>query len=418
MSKSQLFIPKKLKVGFQQRKDTYEGYLAYVIYYDAVGKLRKEASWESWRHKVDGSHLHGNSKRLEDLRLTPQEVDNVPTKGFVLNKGVGGVRGSWSRNARNEYIRVWDPRGIEFEISVPNLLFILMHTNCVKRQLEGEFVYSWDGKELVLLPVNTDEYRASTEYTKLQGKKIGARDLVEGHLYETKNQETVVFLGRFDFHHIARAPTSSKRVYKSEKRRIFVDPDGKNLRYMSNVGFLSRKVGGMVGDYAELLERYKESVYSSKVVGTVLKTVDALSEMGKWKHGHWSDPRSDVFVKKGENRYDILTVIGDTGGDGAYEDRVDVPRQYRIIRNGTLSFNFDAENPCINKNNLFSSPGYHSVGGYWDERKQRMAAVSIVEGISAEDLNEEVNRLDAGLVYWVKENGAETLFNNKYDLSI
>lgn len=39
-----IFIPTKINVGFQERKDTYTGKLAYVIYFDEKGKLRKETS--------------------------------------------------------------------------------------------------------------------------------------------------------------------------------------------------------------------------------------------------------------------------------------------------------------------------------------------------------------------------------------
>ena len=48
--KTAIFIPKKIKVGFNTRNDTYTGKLGYVIYHD--GKTwRKEVSWESWREK-------------------------------------------------------------------------------------------------------------------------------------------------------------------------------------------------------------------------------------------------------------------------------------------------------------------------------------------------------------------------------
>jgi hypothetical protein len=51
-------------------------------------------------------------------------------------------------------VRVYDPRNFEFEISVANLLYILEETSSLKgKGLEGEFVYAWEGKELVLLPV-------------------------------------------------------------------------------------------------------------------------------------------------------------------------------------------------------------------------------------------------------------------------
>ena len=166
----QLFIPKICKVGFNMRSDTYTKKLAYVIYYDSKGKLRKEPSWNGWIQKPgqkvsewiydekngQGSH---NDTVLNDT-YEPKEFDNVPTEGFVLNKGVGGQRESWGWNARNEYIRVYDPRGWEFEISIKNLLFILQEcTSSQGKGLEGEFVYSWDGKDLVLLPCNSYEYK-------------------------------------------------------------------------------------------------------------------------------------------------------------------------------------------------------------------------------------------------------------------
>lgn len=44
--KSEIIVPKKCKVGFNIRKDTYTKKLGYVIYHD--GKVwRKQASWES-----------------------------------------------------------------------------------------------------------------------------------------------------------------------------------------------------------------------------------------------------------------------------------------------------------------------------------------------------------------------------------
>ena len=70
--KSNIFIPKTINVGYQNRSSTYTGKLAYVIYYDEKGKLRKEASWNSWR----------------DEKIPNEEFDNVPTTGFVLNKKV------------------------------------------------------------------------------------------------------------------------------------------------------------------------------------------------------------------------------------------------------------------------------------------------------------------------------------------
>lgn len=124
-----IFVPTKINVGFQNRSDTYSGKLAYIIYFDEKGKLRKETSWQHWRDKEIQNEIY----------------DNEPIEGFVLNKKVGGDRYSW--NPRQTYTRVYDPRGFEFEITIPNLLWILENCNCIKgKGLEGQFVYGWDGK--------------------------------------------------------------------------------------------------------------------------------------------------------------------------------------------------------------------------------------------------------------------------------
>lgn len=179
---SKIFIPKKLKVGFQNRNGTYTGKLAYVIYYDNTGKLRKETSWEGWR----------------DKNIEPLEIDNEPTSGFVLNKKAGGYMTGW--DMRQTYVRVYDPRDFEFEIDVPNLLYILENTSSIKgKGLEGEFVYGWDGKDLVLIPTDAPEYqeymnRADKVYNQ---KALGAKDMKIGYTYYTADNVPYVYLGRY-----------------------------------------------------------------------------------------------------------------------------------------------------------------------------------------------------------------------------
>lgn len=181
---NRIFIPQKIRVGFQERNDTYTKMLAYVIYYDEKGKLRKEASWESWR----------------DEKIEPVEYDNTPLEGFVLNKKVGGYAGYYG-SFRQAYVRVYDPRGFEFEITVPNLLFILEHTSSIKgKGLEGEFVYGWDGTDLVLIPTCSPDYIQLAELNekRFNNTTIKAKDLKIGATYLTKSNEQWVYMGRFD----------------------------------------------------------------------------------------------------------------------------------------------------------------------------------------------------------------------------
>lgn len=82
--KTQLFIPTKICAGFQARKDTYTQKLAYIIYYDNKGKIRKEKSWENWRDKT----------------IEAVEFDNVPTDGFTLNKDIKRYNGEWAADIK------------------------------------------------------------------------------------------------------------------------------------------------------------------------------------------------------------------------------------------------------------------------------------------------------------------------------
>lgn len=174
-----MFLPKKIRVGFQNRRDTYTGKLAYVIYYDELNKLRKEKSFESWRAKD----------------IDPQEFNNEPTEGFVLNKKTGGYSSGW--NHRSTYIRVYDPRGFEVEISVSNLLYILRDCYCHPgKGLEGKFVYAWDGTELLLLSCAAKEYTEHLEKTKSIDKGIvSKKDLKEGYIYNNAKGESFIYLG-------------------------------------------------------------------------------------------------------------------------------------------------------------------------------------------------------------------------------
>jgi hypothetical protein len=178
-----IFIPKKINVGFQNRSDTYTKKLAYIIYYDEKNVLRKEKSWNGWR----------------DSKIDNIEFENVPTSGFVLNKKAGGYSTGW--NHRQTYVRVYDERDFEFEITVPNLLYILENATSTKgKGLEGEFIYGWDGKDLLLVPVDSPDYKEISEVNKIihENKSIKAKELIIGATYKTKDNEDLIYMGKFD----------------------------------------------------------------------------------------------------------------------------------------------------------------------------------------------------------------------------
>ena len=245
-----MFIPRRIKVGFQNRTDTYTKQLAYVIYYDNNGTLRKEQSWESWRNK----------------NIEPKEFDNSPMEGFVLNKKVGGYKSDW--NFRNAYVRVYDPRGFEFEISVDNLLFILSCGGCSPgKGLEGKFVYSWSGTELVLLPVNSDSYSEIERISGLSGKKINLRELVPGMRYYLKDGSSGTYVGRYRINIVAWNLLNPNEKYflgeatKKEKQVVFFI-DGK----YSIVDKKKISEAFTADEYFNEIRRDFESVHDLKVV--------------------------------------------------------------------------------------------------------------------------------------------------------
>lgn len=180
-----MFIPKKIRVGYQNRSGTYTGKLAYVTYYGPHDKLRKERSWNGWR----------------DKDIEPNDFENIPIEGFVLNKKVGGYDTGW--NHRNTYARVYDPRGFEFEINIDNLLYILENTDAIKgKGLCGDFVYGWEGKDLVLIPTSSPDYKKYQEQSNHTLKKdyIRGKELKPGLTYETLKGEKYIYIGKFDYY--------------------------------------------------------------------------------------------------------------------------------------------------------------------------------------------------------------------------
>jgi hypothetical protein len=367
---SKLFIAKKVKVGFNPRTDTYSGKLGYVIGHDGK-KWRKEPSWDGWRYHHMDDDIYQQKKREDyDNRLTslkrqykqyeaevdknpnsylasyvkngldayikdylgeyesytpnlgnvssdealkPIEFDNLPTEGFVLNKKVGGYSNGWDH--RSTYCRVYDPRGFEFEISVPNLLFILQECNSMKgKGLEGTFVYAWDGKDLVLLPTSSLDYQESQNFTELQSCKISAKELVEGYTYKTKQMVDLIYLGRFK----TTSTVYGNKLYDNgediyiEKKHVFYSPkntwnDG--FEMFSSLGTLASVVSDVpVSNYAELLDKFNNSKHSGEIED--YEEVSPVIPTTHYSYYNRQFNLGQVLLPLGNNSYQIYKLTG------------------------------------------------------------------------------------------------------------
>lgn len=228
MANERLNIPETLKVGFNSRSDTYSGKLAYVTYINKKGDIAKETSWKGWI----------------DSKIDVETYENKPIEGFVLNRRAGGYKSGW--NFRQTRCRVYDPRGFEVEISVENLLYILQECTSSKgKGLEGEFVYAWSGPELILLPVCSEDYKASTNLMEKQ-EKITLKTLKVGAAYKGSTEDYLIYIGKMEWyvwHRKDNTPTKhnyyDRTEYWDEIRRVllptFVDLKNRCFRGIKNL---------------------------------------------------------------------------------------------------------------------------------------------------------------------------------------
>lgn len=310
---NKIFIPKTCRVGFQQREDTFANKLAYVIYYDAKGKLRKEKSWETWRHEVGGKvGYYGNGEKVTE-DVAPYDFPNEPTSGFVLNKG--HTRYAWSSfGSKTTVIRIYDPRGIEFEITPENLVALLMHTDCSHREIQGELVYAWCGTELMLLPCSSEEYKAATEYSELQGKRISANYLKDGYTYITKNEEELIYLGRHMWYEIKYEYDEEKIARVGKKMHIFYDPNWKGddkwatkpkfkpIRSVPNT--ISKAISdGCHDDFASLVDEFLKTEEAGKIVAWEKRPIKPKEWEKDWddKNDYGYDVTMRVAVEENGN---------------------------------------------------------------------------------------------------------------------
>lgn len=242
-----LYIPSKIKVGFQKRSDTFTGKLAYVTFYKN-DTLFREKSWNQWR----------------DQKIDAVELDNVPSR-YVLNKG---VQRSGSFGSGRSVIRVYDTRDFEFEISVDNLMAILMHSDVSKRDITEECVFAWAGQTLVLLSVNSEEYQKSVKFTQKQHTTVNVKDLKPGYSYLHKKEDgEFTYIGHLPWW-VFESGTSVYTSVKKGKKHVFFngfDFEAIDPKHMSCLASDEE-----YPDYSTLLERFHTSIHSGPVLSVSL----------------------------------------------------------------------------------------------------------------------------------------------------
>lgn len=308
---SNIFLPKTISVGYQKRSDTYTGKLAYIIYTDEKGVLRKENSWQGWR----------------DKKIESNEFNNEPTSGFVLNKKVGGYSSGW--NHRQSYTRVYDPRGFEFEISIENLLYILENANSIKgKGLEGEFIYGWEGTEILLIPVESPDYTNMKEYSDsihdFKTNKVKAKELILGATYKNKQNNKLIYLGRFDEFSAWSSKDGPINTNMYFFKEVESGRNGSYTTYKSPSVLIGIVDSTPVSNYAELMSDLECSPSFSPIDKSIVKQIPLTDE--ELQEKALIDYGIDVFFNVNGVDYNttLYKTSEDEEEDNDYDDENDI----------------------------------------------------------------------------------------------
>lgn len=372
---SNLFIPKRIKVGFQERDETYTGKLAYIIYFDEKDKIRKEKSWLSWC----------------DEKLGSFEFDNEPRSGYVFNKGV--QRYAYHFGSGRSMLRVYDPRDFEFEITIDNLEAILMNSDISKKEIMGEYVFAWSGSDLILLPTSSQEYIDSVSYTNKQDKKISAKELIKGATYSRKkNDENYIYIGYYEWYEKESGGLNTKNSSKGKKHIFASINENKKVTFEPiSPSLLAECLDeDPVQDYPELVIKFEESINFKLINSFELINIRDNFLENPNENSYWS--RKSLIKKDSDTRYTYLSFYEDRNVE-KQKDRYSGYNQYTIEHYDLINGSF--ERLKRNTRHTYSYSSYSSVVN--DEKSEKELAATIFESqdeFTPQDFVEKLKTLE------------------------
>lgn len=416
---AKLFIPKKIKVGYQERSGTFTGKLAYVIYYDEKGVLRKEKSWEGWR----------------DSNIEPQEFDNTPMPGFIFNKGIQRFA-EWYGSGRTVF-RLYAPHDFEFEINGDNLINLLMHSDVSKREILEPCVFAWSGTELILLPTNSVEYQESVQYTERQSLKVSTKELVPGHQYSRKKQDgTLTYIGRLDWwsftNNSGKKYSSGKgdfRYHKNTgKKHIFYNESTKSFEALG-AAVLSHEINDqVVENYAYLVDEFYKLYVSQPITGC--KVVPRIPEPVTTEH--WYNEHYPTMYMFDTETSQLRTISVSYHGRWTLDPEThrgryvydNFARAYLTETIDNLSFEPSLITKSIQvgcERNRWQGQGRYLYNYQQDKPELHISIKKqcAIDGIDYEDLTatqyvDIMNKIGYGFPHYILQNGTEIDYKTSY----
>ena len=297
---------------------------------------------------------------------------------------------------------MYDPRGFEIEIELDNLLYILEHYSSIKgKGISGEFVYAWHGPRLVLLPVESEDYRTSklSSDTIKMGKTVTAKSLIAGHTYAKRDGTELVYLMRLDTYHPFSMDNYKNHTLQKKDNREFFFHD-KNLRdgdsWQRSYQVKSFKtvpknlicVDNEINlDYAKMIDRLYESHFTT--IDPVLKPDNIeyreLQDVGVFKricfrmifdyNGYMSSSLNRFFGRSRESNYLDFKGLYERSNSGNYENvKLEIVSE-KHIEDGSYLYTFSITDNDSKEIDRFSIKFGRNQGEY-DNKIQDLNEIS------------------------------------------
>ena len=178
-------------------------------------------------------------------------------------------------------------------------MYILENTDCIKgKGLSGEFVYGWDGKDLVLLPIELHEYKEISEYNKaVKSGGIKAKDLVAGYTYKNKQNKNLIYLGRFDYY-------NWKGEKSKRKKYFFSTENGGFIEYSSISSIIQCFSKEIHNKYADMMDNLESYCYYSPIDESKTKYVKCTEkELEKLVNKYYYSDSYETIYKLEDNEF-------------------------------------------------------------------------------------------------------------------
>lgn len=145
------------------RTDTSGQPLAFLTpYEDNAAGIKRQESVNQW---VSGSYYSGGKTQGE--KIDTRIIDNVPKSGFCV------VDFATRNSTSNKFARIQDPHGYELEISIANLVDLMLLSTVEKGVIQGECIWGRDGAHNYLLLVGSEVEQRALREGQVLAAKIG-----------------------------------------------------------------------------------------------------------------------------------------------------------------------------------------------------------------------------------------------------